>query len=42
MPDKHIWLTEQAARDLATLARRWGVSDSAAIQRAISEAVARG
>ncbi len=36
MPDKHVWLTERALGDLRSLARRWGLSDSATIARALA------
>lgn len=41
MPDKHIWLTATAKHDLATLARRWSLSDSAAIAQALRLAAER-
>ena len=36
MADKHIWMTETATDDLRALARRWGLSDSATIARALA------
>ncbi len=39
VPDKHIWLTAEAEEALRRLARRWGLSDSATIARALQIAL---